>query len=128
MSDDQRFTLARRAKSFAYAFAGIAHVMRTQHNAWIHAVINVAVVALALWLGVSALEWAVLVLAMMAVWVTEFINSALEATVDLATDEHKTLAGSAKDVAAGAVLVAAAGSVIIGLLVLGPPLWSRLVG
>jgi len=102
--------------------------MRTQHNAWIHAAINLAVVALALWLGASPLEWAILVLAMMAVWVAEFVNTAVEAAVDLATDEPASLAGAAKDVAAGAVLVASVGAVLVGLLVLGPPLWSRLIG
>jgi diacylglycerol kinase (ATP) len=122
------FNVKKRARSFGYAFAGIGHVMRTQHNAWIHAAINLAVVALALWLGASPLEWAILVLAMMAVWVAEFVNTAVEAAVNLATAEPEPLAGAAKDVAAGAVLVASVGAVLVGLLVLGPPLWSRLFG
>ncbi|MFN2224467.1 MAG: diacylglycerol kinase family protein [Chloroflexota bacterium] len=128
MDDRPGFTVKRRARSFGYAFAGIGYVLRTQHNAWIHAAINLGVVILALWLGASVLEWAILVLAMVAVWVAEFVNTALEAVVDLATDEPSRLAGLAKDVAAGAVLVAATGAVVVGLLVLGPPLWSRLIG
>jgi len=129
METRRSFTLKKRAESFGYAFAGIAHVFRTQHNVWIHAVINAGVVALALWLRVSLVEWAILVLAMMAVWLTEFVNTAVEVTVDLLTaGDYSPSAGIAKDVASGAVLVAAIGSVVIGLLVLGPPLWSRLFG
>ena len=129
METRQRFTTKSRVESFKYAFGGIVHVFRTQHNAWIHAAINVAVVVLALWLKASPIDWAVLVLAMMAVWVSEFINTAVEAVVDVAADgEISSMAGVAKDVAAGAVLVAAAGSVVVGLLVLGPPLWDRLFG
>lgn len=126
--DGQRFAVNQRARSFGYAFGGIAFVLRTQHNAWIHAAISIGVVVLAAWLEVSLLEWAILVLAMLAVWIAEFVNTAVEATVDLITEDRQPLAEVAKDVAAGAVLLAAAGSVIIGLLVLGPPLWSRVVG
>jgi diacylglycerol kinase len=128
MGDRRRFTFGSRARSFAHAFAGIAHLLRTQHNAWIHAAVNLAVILLALWLRRSALEWAVLVVAMMAVWVAELINTAVEAAVDLSTTERSRQAGLAKDVAAGAVLVAAGGAVLVGLLVLGPPLWTRLFG
>ena len=129
METRQRFTTKRRVESFKYAFAGVAQVFRTQHNAWIHAAINVAAVGLALWLEASPIDWAILVLAMMAVWVSEFINTAVEAVVDVAADgEISPMAATAKDVAAGAVLVAAIGSVVVGLLVLGPPLWARLFG
>lgn len=126
METKQRFAIRKRVMSFRYALAGTAHVIRTQHNAWIHAAASVAVVALALWLGTKPVEWAILVLAMMVVWVTEFVNTAVEAVVDLNGKENSTLGAVAKDVAAGAVLVAALGSVLVGLLVLGPPLWSRL--
>ncbi len=126
MGGRPRFRLQDRAKSFGYALAGIGYVLRSQHNAWIHAAINVAAVVLALWLGASSLEWALLVLAMMAVWVAELVNTAVEAVVDLSIDEPSPLARRAKDVAAGAVLVAAVGAVLVGLLVLGPPLWARL--
>lgn len=128
MTEKRRFKPGHRARSFGFAYAGIVYVLRTEHNAWIHAAINLAVVALAIWLGVSLLEWAILILAMMAVWISEFINTAVEAAVDLVTDEDHPSAKVAKDVAAGGVLVAAIGSVIVGLLVLGPPLWTRLIG
>lgn len=126
MGERPQFTVRHRARSFGYALAGIGHLLRSQHNAWIHAAINLAAVVLAFWLGASSLDWALLVLAMTAVWVAELVNTAVEAAVDLSSDEPSPLAKTAKDVAAGAVLVAALGAVLVGLLVLGPPLWARL--
>ena len=128
MGEGERFTIKKRAQSFGHAFAGIGHVLRTQHNAWIHAAITAAVILLALWLNVSPTEWAILVLAMMVVWVAEFVNTAVEAVVDLKSPEYGSLPGAAKDVAAGAVLVAAIGAAVVGLLILGPSLLDRLSG
>lgn len=113
-----------RARSFRYAFAGWWHVIRTQKNAWIHAVISVAVIIVGLWLRLPARDWAVLVLAIAMVWMGEFLNTALEAVVDLASPELHPLAKVGKDVGAAAVLIAALASVIIGLLIIGPPLWK----
>jgi diacylglycerol kinase len=84
------------------------------------------VIALGLWLGLSRVEWAILALTIGLVWTAEFINTALEATVDLASPDIHPLARIGKDVGAAAVLVAAILSVVIGLLILGPPLWARL--
>lgn len=118
----------RRINSFRYAFAGWYYVLRTQRNAWIHAVISTAVVALALWLELPRRDWAILILTMMTVWMAEFMNTALEAVVDMTMPQRHPLAKVAKDVAAAAVLVGACGAVLIGLLILGPPLWERLAG
>jgi diacylglycerol kinase len=128
MGQGRRFSIKHRLQSFKHAFAGVSYVLRSQHNAWIHAVATAMVVFLGLWLELSVGDWALLILAMTVVWVAEFINTAIEATVDLTTEEHHPLAGAAKDVAAGAVLVAAAGAVIIGLLILGPRFLDRLSG
>lgn len=118
-----RFVKSRLA-SFVPAFAGWAHVLRTQPNAWVHAAVTIAVVALALWLRVERVEWLALLLAIGLVWVTEFFNTALEAVVDLASPRQHRLAKAAKDVAAGAVVVAALIAALVGLLVLWPPLWA----
>jgi len=83
------------------------------------------VVILAAWLGLPPRDWAVLLLSIAMVWTAEFINTSLEAVVDLASPEKHPLAKAGKDVGAAAVLIAALSSVVIGLLVLGPPLWSR---
>ncbi len=114
-----------RVDSFRHAFAGWGHLFRTQRNAWIHCAFSLAVIAVGLWLRLSALEWALIVAAMGLVWVSEFINTALEAVVDLASPTVHPLAQIGKDVAAGGVLVAAGTAVLIGLLVLGPPLLEK---
>lgn len=121
-----RFDWRRRLKSFIYAFEGWRHMLLTQHNAWIHAVISVVVFALAIWLQLSRVEWSVLILTVMVVWMAEFFNTAVEAVVDMAAPDYHPLAKVAKDVAAAAVLVGALGAVIIGLLIMGPALWARL--
>ncbi len=123
-----RLHVRRRIASFGYAFEGWWHVLRTQPNAWIHATISLVVFVLAFWLDLSPIEWAILILTTMAVWIAEFINTSLEAVVDLTMPEIHPLAKAAKDVAAAAVLVGAIGAVVIGLLILGPPLWQRLFG
>ena len=120
--------LYSRASSFRYAFAGWWYVLHTQHNAWIHALVSTAVFLLGLWLQITSQEWAILILTIMAVWMTEFMNTALEAVVDMTMPDPHPLAKVAKDVAAAAVLVGAIGAVVIGLLILGPPLWARLFG
>ncbi|MEX1248128.1 MAG: diacylglycerol kinase family protein [Anaerolineales bacterium] len=120
--------LRDRLGSFKPAFAGIGHVFRSQPNAWIHAVVSLAVLGAGLWVQLSGGSWALILLAMALVWITEFLNTALEAVVDLASPAHSKLAQVAKDVSAAAVVIAAAAAVIVGLLILGPPVWARAVG
>ncbi|HLF29290.1 MAG TPA: diacylglycerol kinase family protein [Anaerolineae bacterium] len=117
-----------RPISFRFAFEGMRYIFRTQPNAWIHAAISLVVIAAGFWVGLSRIEWAILVVTMAVVWVAEFVNTAVEAVVDLATIERHPLAKIAKDAAAGGVLVAAILAVIVGLLILGPPLWARVFG
>ena len=117
---------ASRLRSFGHAFAGIVHVVRTQRNAWIHAIATVTVVALGLWLRIPAAQWAPLLLAIALVWMAEFINTALEAIVDLASPERSPLARVGKDVGAAAVLIAALAAAVVGMVILLPPLLPRL--
>lgn len=83
-------------------------------------------VLLSLWLNISRLEWVAMIFVITLVWLSEFLNTALEAVVDLASPEQNHLAKVGKDVGAAAVLIAAGAAVLIGLLILGPPLWARL--
>jgi len=112
--------LSARLRSFGHAFRGLKVLLQTQHNARIHALATVLVVAAGALLRLSPAEWALIVLAIVCVWATEALNTAIEFLVDLASPELHPLAAKAKDVAAGAVLVAAIGSVIVGVLVFGP--------
>jgi diacylglycerol kinase (ATP) len=117
-----------RTASFRYAFHGVGYVLKTQANARIHAAATLGVLALGLWLRVGRLEWAVLGLAVGLVWASEFMNTAFEAVIDLASPQVHPLAKAGKDAAAAGVLLAAGSAAVAGLLVLGPPLWARLSG
>jgi len=116
----------RLARSFRFAFQGIAYLFRSQPNARIHLTITLAVVAVGLWVGLPARDWAVLAITVGLVLSAEAFNTALEAAVDLASPAPHPLAKVAKDVGAAAVTLAAASSVVVGLLILGPPLWRKL--
>jgi diacylglycerol kinase (ATP) len=115
-----------RAASFGHAFRGWHYVLRTQMNAWIHSAVATVVFVLGLWLHLQARDWAVIILTTSVVFIAEFINTAIETVVDLASPEPHPLAKIGKDVGAAAVLVAAFAAIIIGLLILGPPLWAKL--
>ena len=119
--------LYSRIAAFGHAFRGWWYVLKTQHNAWIHLVFATVVILVGLWVGLKPFDWAVIVLTIAMVFTAEFINTAIEAVVDLASPVQHPLAKVGKDVGAGAVLVAALAGIVIGLLVIGPPLWARLV-
>ncbi|MEP6894629.1 MAG: diacylglycerol kinase family protein [Chloroflexota bacterium] len=118
--------ITSRIASFRHAFHGWAYVLKTQHNAWIHSAVAIVVVVLGIWLGLPPRDWAVLVLTIAMVFTAEFINTAIEAVVDLASPQKHPLAEVGKDVGAAAVLVAALSAILIGLLILGPPLWVKI--
>ncbi|MGB4595047.1 MAG: diacylglycerol kinase family protein [Anaerolineaceae bacterium] len=118
--------LKTRQSSFGHAKDGLIHVIKTQQNAWVHFSITCFVLLISVWLGLSQLEWAAILLIIALVWMAEFLNTALEIIVDLASPEKHPLAKIGKDVGAGAVLITAMVSVIIGIIILGPHLWERL--
>lgn len=119
--------LVSRIQSFRHAFRGWFYALRTQRNAWIHSAIATIVFILGIWLRLSPLDWAVIILTIAMVFAAEFMNTAIEAVVDLASPETHPLAKIAKDVGAASVLVAALAAILIGLLILGPPLWAKLI-
>jgi undecaprenol kinase/diacylglycerol kinase (ATP) len=117
-----------RIESFGYALAGIWHTFRTQRNAQIHLVITGLILVLGLLLHLKPIEWAVIALTAGLVIATEMLNTVAEAAMDYATTEFHPQVKVVKDVAAGAVLTTAIIAVIVGLLILGPPLldWLNL--
>jgi diacylglycerol kinase (ATP) len=118
--EEQKFSIRSRIKSFAYAGTGIFQFLRREHNARIHLVATIAV-AIAAWvLKVSHLEAVALVSAIGLVWVTEMLNTCLERTADLISKEEHPEIKIIKDLAAGAVLVAAITAVIIGSIIFIP--------
>lgn len=112
--------LKKRILSFRWAFLGIADLLRHHHNAWIHLLAAVVVVGLGLVLGVSRLEWCILILCIAQVLALEAVNSAIEYLADRISTEQHPLLGKAKDIAAGAVLISAIGAAIIGVLIFVP--------
>lgn len=120
------FSPASRLRSFVYAGRGIHALVKSQHNAWIHGAATVATVGLGISLRVSRLEWLALVFAIVSVWTAEAINTALELLCDVASPGFHPLVATAKDVAAGAVLICALGAAATGLLVFGPRLTALL--
>ena len=119
--------ITSRIAAFGHAFRGWWYVLKTQQNAWIHSLFATGVILVGLGVGLRPSDWAVIVLTSAMVFTAEFINTAIEAVVDLASPIHHPLAKVGKDVGAGAVLVAALAGIVIGLLVIGPPLWARIL-
>lgn len=116
----ESFHVGARMRSVKYAVAGILEMLRGQHNARVHLVASVGVVLAGLLVGVTRLEWCILVLAMASVWVSEALNTAVEFLCDVASPDFHPLVKKSKDVAAGAVLLSAIGAAVIGLLVFVP--------
>ena len=115
-----------RLDSLRHALRGLALVLRTQRNAWIHAAVSALVIGVGLWLRISTHDWADLLLAIGLVWMAEFLNTALEAVVDLASPAAHPLARAGKDIGAAAVVIAALTAAGVGGMILGPPIWLRL--
>lgn len=114
------FSFTGRIRSFKHAIVGIWTMLKSQHNAWIHACATISVVTAGFVFGISTDEWCWLVLAIIAVWMAEAFNTAIEFLADVASPEFHPLVKKAKDVAAGAVLISAIGAIIIGFIILGP--------
>jgi len=115
---DLRFT--GRIRSIRSALTGIWVMLSSQHNARIHAAATLFVVLIGLYFGLTRSEWCWIVIAIVSVWTAEALNTAFEFLTDVASPQFHPMAAKAKDVAAGAVLITALGSFVIGLLVLGP--------
>ncbi|MEZ5972317.1 MAG: diacylglycerol kinase family protein [Hyphomonadaceae bacterium] len=115
-----RFSVAARLKSFTFAFEGLAFMLRTQHNAWVHLVATVAVVALGFTLQVSADAWCWLIVAMALVWVAEAMNTAFEHLCDVVSPEFHESVKRSKDIAAAAVLICVIAATLLGSITLAP--------
>ncbi|MFC5597617.1 diacylglycerol kinase family protein [Deinococcus cellulosilyticus] len=110
-------------EAFKFAYEGIMHCIRTQRNFRIELALAAVALGLSIWLKTGL---AIIVACIVSVLVLEMINTAIEATIDLITEEYHPLARIAKDVAAGAVLVASLGAALIGAITLIPPLLEKL--
>jgi diacylglycerol kinase (ATP) len=121
------FTLVGRLRSFRNAAKGVWFVLRSQHNAWVHAAATVAVLGLGTFLHVTVRpftlgQWSALVIAIVMVWVAETFNTGLEVLAEAITQERHPVLKVAKDIAAAAVLIAAVGAAIVGAILFIPPI------
>ncbi len=121
-----RFTILGRIRSFAVAVRGIGTMISSQHNAWIHALATVVVVGTGVAVKLRTDDWCWVILAIVAVWTAEALNTALEFLADAAAPEYHPMVKRAKDVAAAAVLISSIGSVTIAALIFGPKLLALL--
>jgi diacylglycerol kinase (ATP) len=125
VSVQSRFSLAARMRSFGFALAGVKDLLRTEHNAWLHLVAAMLVGGAGLALHVSLDDWRWLVLCIALVLAAEAFNTAIEVLCDVVHPERHEAIKRIKDIAAGAVLLCAAGAALIGIATLLPYLADR---
>lgn len=115
-------------RSWLVALRGLGEAVWIQRNLKIHVVISPVVIALAAWLRIPGHDWPWVIACIGAVLAAELLNTSIEAVVDLASPEHHELARQAKDFAAAGVLVTSVTAALIGVVVLGGPLWKAFRG
>ncbi len=119
-NNTESFSLCARLKSMGHAIDGIATMVKSQHNAWVHLAAAVGVAIIGIVLQISRLEWCFITVALAMVWIAETFNTALECLCDAVSPQKHPLIKKSKDMAAGAVLISALGAVAIGLFVFLP--------
>ncbi len=127
MKRKETFSIMGRIKSLSHAVRGLADMFSTEHNAWLHLIATIVALDLAWWLRVSSVEFALILISIVLVWIAEAFNTVLEIMADLVVGQrYSRLVKRAKDIAASAVLIAALGALVLGLMILGPHLYNRL--
>jgi len=121
---DKKFNSSDRIKSFSYAFQGLRTFFQTQHNAWIHLFAAVLAVVLGFYFRLDRYEWFWIIFAITIVFITEMINTSIEFLSDFVSPEIHPMIKKVKDVSAAAVLIAAIGAIIIGLIIFLPYLFK----
>lgn len=116
----EAFSVVKRAKSFTHAFRGIRVFISSTHNSWIHLALTVVAIILGIFFCITSTEWMILTISIGFVFCAEAFNTAIEFDIDLTSPEYHPYARDTKDVAAGAVLISAVVSIIIGLIIFLP--------
>lgn len=119
------FSIKGRFLSVVYAVRGVGLMLATQHSAWLHALATTITILAGFYLELNRNEWCWVVLAIVAVWTAEALNTAVELLADVTSPHYHPLIGKAKDVSAGGVLISAIGAVVIAVLVFGPHLLEK---
>lgn len=124
VTPSEQFSWKRRAKSFVYAFSGVRSFFKYGHNARIHLAAALLVFLLALIVHISSTDWVVIIFAVALVWITEMINTTLEKSMDMISPEWHPQVKQVKDIAAGAVLVAAVAALSAGCFIFIPKIFA----
>ena len=117
---EEKFSIAKRLKSFTYAFAGLKVLFKEEHNAWIHLFATVCVIVAGILFKISLLEWVAVAFAIGLVFSFEIMNTSVENIADFICTERDDRIKRIKDLAAAAVLVSAITAAVVGLLVFVP--------
>lgn len=120
MEREKTFSVGARLKSIHFALSGLWLMVRTQHNAWVHLAATALVFLAGFCLHISMIDWRWLVVAVVLVWIGETLNTAFEHLCDVVSPQFHASVKRSKDIAAGAVLICAAGAVCIGVTVFWP--------
>lgn len=112
---------------FKNALNGLRYAFTTQRNFIVHLILSFFVILLAVWLAIPFSQFIILIITIVFGLTAEMVNTAFEKTVDLVTEEYNEKAKIAKDVSAGMMLITSIGMAIIGLLILFPPLWQKII-
>ncbi len=120
MNNTKSFSVIARLKSFGYAFQGLAFMLRTQHNAWLHLAASIIVIGAGFFLRITHDDWRWLIVAMGLVWMAETFNTAVEYVCDTVSPGYSETVKCAKDIAAGAVLICVVAAAVIGVITLWP--------
>ena len=126
--NNEKFSIKKRIKSFAYAFAGLKVLFREEHNSWIHATAAVLAITMGFLFRISPMEWIAIVIVIGMVFSAEIINSSLERTADFVKAERDDRKRDIKDLGAAAVLVCAMSALIIGLIIFVPKIIALCCG
>lgn len=118
-SENKKFSIVKRAKSFINAGRGVYIFVKTTHNAWLHISILIIAIALGIYFKITNIEWVMLIIVGGVVLGAEAFNTAIEIDIDLTSPEYHPYARDTKDVAAGAVLISAVMALIVGILIFG---------
>ncbi|HRH25164.1 MAG TPA: diacylglycerol kinase family protein [Candidatus Paceibacterota bacterium] len=124
MSEKKRFSIIARGRSVKHAIRGLRIILKTQHNAWVHAFFAVLAIVLGFYFDISTAEWSAIILCITTVLASEAFNTAMEIDMDLTSPEYHPYARDTKDIAAGAVLLTVIGSVVVGLIIFIPKIFS----
>lgn len=123
----RNFSIRKRGESFKYATEGILLFVKNEHNAWIHIAVLILVIIAGVVLSITATEWALIVIVSGMVLMAEAFNTAIEYLCNHVEPTHQPLIGKVKDIAAGAVFIAAIAAIIVGVIIFTPYLLSSLV-